>query len=177
MNSNKKNHPAVCRFIDGIVQKIGELAAWLNILLILVILVQVVLRYGFGNGLVAMEELQWHIYAVLIMFGLSYCLTEDAHIRLDVFHRNFTFKNKEIIDFFGNLLLVMPLVIVIFVHGIDFVHTSWNIGERSDSPLGLPCRWIIKSILPFSMVLLGSASISRMIRACVLVFSKSNGDK
>lgn len=42
-----------------------------------------ILRYGFGHGLVILEELQWHYYALGIMFGASYAMMIDSHIRVD----------------------------------------------------------------------------------------------
>jgi TRAP-type mannitol/chloroaromatic compound transport system permease small subunit len=67
------------------------------------------------------------------------------------------------------------MVVVLFVHGLDFVATSIRINEASDSPLGLPYRWIIKSFVPISMFLLGLAAISRVIRGLSNIFRKSQG--
>jgi TRAP-type mannitol/chloroaromatic compound transport system permease small subunit len=173
MKEEARKIPAVCRVLDGIILHVGNTLSWLNVVLVLVILVQVILRYAFGKGMVSLEELQWHLYAVCIMFGLSYGIITDSHIRLDLLHRRFSTKQKEIVEFFGMLLLVMPMVLVLFLHGIDFVETSIRIGERSDSPLGLPYRWIIKSVVPVSMVFMAIAAISRMIRSVYLIFRKS----
>jgi len=72
--------------------------------------------------------------------------------------------------------LLLPLVVILFIHGLDFVESAWRVSERSESPLGLPYRWIIKSVVPISMFLLIIASVSRMIRSVAIIFQK-NGHK
>ncbi len=68
---------------DRFILKFGQCLSWANFVLIFVIVVQVTLRYGFGRGMVALEELEWHLYAVAFMFGLSYAVVTDAHVRVD----------------------------------------------------------------------------------------------
>ncbi|RMG57408.1 MAG: TRAP transporter small permease subunit [Deltaproteobacteria bacterium] len=156
--------PKICLVLDGWVKKIGEWASWLNGILVIVIIVQVVLRYVFGRGLVSLEELEWHLYAVGIMLGLSYCLTTDSHIRLDIFHVNFSRRTKEVVEVLGILFLVLPFAFIVFAHSLDFVYESIRVNEHSDAPLGLPFRWIIKSFIPIGFGLLMVAGLSRAIR-------------
>ncbi len=53
----KDFHIPIVSFLNKFVQRITETTAWLNVVLIFVILLQVVLRYGFHRGLVPLEEL------------------------------------------------------------------------------------------------------------------------
>jgi len=66
------------------------------------------------------------------------------------------------------------MVVIVFVHSLGFVADSFNIGESSDSPMGLPCRWILKSVIPFSMLLLGISSISSLVQSIATIL-KING--
>ena len=172
METRPTSPPRLSAFLDRLIRRIGAAVAWLNAALVLVILVQVVLRYVFGKGMVSLEELQWHIYAVCIMIGVSYGVTVDAHIRLDVLYRNFSPRRKEWVEILGILFLLMPLLVILFLHGLDFVHSSYLLNERSDSPLGLPYRWLIKSVIPLSMALLGLAALSRLVRAVAALCNK-----
>ena len=72
--------------LNGFVQSIGRVMAWANVILIGIIVTQVVMRYGFNKGMVPLEELMWHFYAVAMMFGLSYAYTTNSHIRVDLLH-------------------------------------------------------------------------------------------
>lgn len=163
--------------LDLLIRRLGDAFAWINVILILAILVQVILRYVFGCGQVYLEEIQWHLFGLLIMFGFGYCVTVDAHIRLDVFHRRFSPKTKEIVDLLGSLFLLFPLVFVLFVHGIDFVESSFRVGESSDSPLGLPYRWLIKAVIPVSMIVVAIAILSKCVRAAAVLFAGKGGNR
>ncbi|MDI3326566.1 TRAP transporter small permease subunit [Pontibacterium granulatum] len=155
--------------IDRFIQRIGFTVAWVYIVLVLVIILQVVLRKGFSSGLIALEELQWHLYAVGVMFGLSYAQTTNSHIRVDLFYSRFRAKTKRIVEVVGILTLVLPFIAVVFFHSLDFVADSWRINEHSDAPSGLPWRWLIKSTIPITFALLGLAVISRLIRDLTLL--------
>lgn len=155
--------------IDKFIVKISQGIAGVYVALVLVIVTQVALRKGFSSGLVALEELQWHLYAVGVMFGLSYAQVCNAHVRVDLFYSGFRITSRRIIEIIGTLVLVLPFIGVIFIHSLDFVYESWRVGERSDSPSGLPWRWAIKSVIPLSMALLGLAVLSRLNREIVLL--------
>lgn len=161
--------------LDGIIRAIGHFVMWTNVVLIVIIILQVVLRYGFGKGLVVLEELQWHLYAVGIMFGASYAQILDAHIRVDIIHARLSDKWKLRWDLFGTLFLLMPFIFVIFHQSLDFVSESWRLGERSDAPLGLGWRWAIKSVIPISFALLGIATVSRAVRIITHLRRSSHG--
>ncbi|QEQ95977.1 TRAP transporter small permease subunit [Neptunomonas concharum] len=155
--------------IDRFIQRIGMSVAWCYVLLVLVIILQVVLRKGFSSGLIIFEELQWHLYAVGVMFGLSYAQTTNSHIRVDLFYTHFRARTKHIIEIIGILTLVLPFIAIVFMHSIDFFVDSYRINESSDSPSGLPFRWIIKGVIPVSFALLGLAVLSRLYRDTVLL--------
>ena len=163
-NSNEALPNRFSDKLDALIRSIGHVVMWSNIVLIVVIILQVVLRYGFGRGLVVLEELQWHLYAIGIMFGASYAQILDNHIRVDIIHARLSDKWKMRWDLFGIFFLLLPFIAVIFHQSLDFVDESFRLGERSDAPLGLPWRWAIKAVIPISFGLLGVATVSRAIR-------------
>jgi TRAP-type mannitol/chloroaromatic compound transport system permease small subunit len=150
---------------NRIILGIGHAAAWLNAVLIAAILIQVVLRYVFGKSYVALEELQWHLFAVIIMLGMSYAYVQDSHIRLDILHSRFSRPTKEKIEIMGILCFLWPMIFVFFMHSLPFVAESFRVGEGSDAPMGLPYRWAIKAIIPIAFFLLFIGSVSRLKQA------------
>ncbi|MDA3789673.1 MAG: TRAP transporter small permease subunit [Desulfobacula sp.] len=150
---------------DRIISAIGQTASWLIAVLIATILVQVILRYVFNKSFVSLEEIQWHLYAIIIMLGLSYSFVKDSHIRLDIMHSRFSRPTKEKIEIMGIICFLWPMIFVFFMHSLSFVSESFRVGERSDAPMGLGYRWAIKSIIPIAFFLLFSASVSRLIQA------------
>lgn len=155
---------AIADALDRIVMSIGHWVAWANALLIFFIILNVVLRYGFGLGHPSLEELQWHLYAVAVMFGVAYAQSTNSHVRVDVVAMRMSPKTSHFWEIFGLLFFLLPFVAVIFWHSIDFFMDAWRINERSDAPLGLPWRWAIKAVIPISFFMLGMACIARLLR-------------
>lgn len=158
--------------LNSFVRRIGHIAAWANFILIGIILTQVVLRYGFNNGMVPLEELMWHFYAIALMFGLSFAVTNDSHIRVDLLHMTLSPKARHVIEIIGILFLLMPFIWVVFHNSIGWVIQSYSVGESSQNPTGLPYRWIIKSVIPISFFLIFLAALARLIRSVVLLRHK-----
>ncbi|MCB2193581.1 MAG: TRAP transporter small permease subunit [Deltaproteobacteria bacterium] len=175
MNGESMESPAICKKLDRFVIKVGKAAAWSNCLLVLAIILNVVLRYVFGKGQVWLEEMQWHLYGLAVMIGLSYSQAVDSPIRVDILHQRFSRKSKAAWEIVGTLLFLLPWVVVLIWMGVDFWTESWRVNESSDSPLGLPFRWIIKAVIPISFTLLGVTAISRFISSiAVLVAPRGN---
>jgi len=161
--------------LDKFILNIGKTVSWANLILIIVTIVQVILRYGFNNGLVVLEELEWHLYSLAFMIGLSYALITNSHVRVDVIQSRFSRSTKEIIDILGHVFLLIPFILALIYYGWEFTQSSFVLNERSNAPLGLPFRWLIKGVIPVSFVLLGIATISRIIRSIEIIRREKHG--
>lgn len=167
-NESQQYKIPIVEFLNSIVKRIAETTAWFNVLLMLVILIQVVMRYGFDRGLVPLEELMWHLYAVAFMIGMSYSICNDSHIRVDIVHMSLPKRLQHIFEIFGILFLLFPFLWVLFDHSIGWVYEAYRVGETSANPTGLPYRWIIKSIVPISAFLMFIAALARLIQEIIL---------
>lgn len=159
----------IVEFLNAIVRRIAETTAWLNVALIGVIVVQVVMRYGFKHGLVPLEELMWHLYAVAFMFGMAYAVTNDSHIRVDVVHMLLPKRLQHLFEILGILILLMPCLWILFDHSLGWTLEAYRVNESSANPTGLPYRWIIKSVVPVTMVLIFIAATARLIQELSLL--------
>lgn len=144
--------------------------SWIWIVLIAVVVLNVTMRYLFGEGRIEFEEIQWHLYAIGFLIGLATCMDADNHIRVDVFHDRMSLRSQAWIELYGLLLLFLPFIGSVLIFSFPFVEYSYSIGEVSDAPGGLPYRWVIKSFLPLSMVLLIVAGVSRLSRVACYLF-------
>ena len=173
---SKEIHIPIVSSLNKIVQRIVETVAWFNVLVIFLILITVILRYGFHRNqlllnwpLVPMEELQWHFYSVPFMFGLAYAITKDSHIRIDILRLHMSKKLKHIFEILGIILLLMPCTIILFDFSLDYTIYAITHHESSQSTMGLPHRWIVKSVIPLSMILIFLASLARLIQEIILL--------
>lgn len=166
---------AVSRATDATLGWIAAFVDWSWVLLIGLIVVNVTLRYVIGANFIAMEELQWHLYAIGFMLGLSYALTVDGHVRVDVLADTFRPRTRAWIEALGLTLFVLPLCGIILNYGWPFVLRSWTINEVSAAPGGLTNRWAIKAVILVAFGLLLMATLSRLSRVVAALLSPSYG--
>ena len=178
--SRETHHVPITSILNGFVRRIVEAAAWFNVLLIFLILFAVILRYGFhrnqlllGFPLVPLEELQWHLYSVPFMFGLAYAITNNTHIRIDIVHMRMSDKLQHFFEIFGILFLLLPCLVVLLDFSFDYAVYSYTHNESSQSTMGLPHRWIVKTVLPLSFTLMIIATVARLIEESVLFMYSS----
>lgn len=143
------------RFID----LTGRATSWLSLVIVVLMAVNVVLRYLFSYGSVWAQELEWHLLAPLILFGMSYALLHGEHVRVDVFYADFSERKKLLVDLISALLCIAISVIVIWL-SMDYVRAAYVIGEKSADPGGLTHRWILKSLIPLGFVFLILQSVA-----------------
>ena len=174
MNENQQSKTLSDR-LDSFILGMGRTISWANGILVFVIVLQVTLRYGFKSGLVIFEELEWHLYALAFMFGLSYALITDAHVRVDLLHGRMSDKAKHWVEVLGTLFLLLPFIAAVMYHSWEFFVDSWVHNERSSAPLGLPFRWAIKAVIPLSFGMLGLAALSKLIRSFKAIFASEDG--
>ncbi len=164
-------HTAFSRRVDPLLAGIGRCASWIWLVLLGIIVLNVLLRYAFGEGRIEFEEVQWHLYSIGFLLGLSYAYESDVHIRVDVLHERFGERTRAWIELYGILLLLLPFILLVLIFSVGFVAESFAVGEVSQAPGGLPYRWLIKAALPLGFLLLLLAAISRLTRVWALLFS------
>lgn len=154
----------IANLLERFVLFSARIICWVYPLLIFAILLNVVLRYGFSSGLIIFEEIQWHLYAIGMLFGLSYAEITNSQVKVDIVAGMLKTNTVRLWEVFGSLFLILPFVFVVIFNSYDYILSSYKVGESSNSPLGLPFRWAIKAVIPLSFSFLAIAVISRMLR-------------
>jgi TRAP-type mannitol/chloroaromatic compound transport system permease small subunit len=151
----------IAKGIDVLNEWVGRGVAWVTLGLVLVIFVDVVMRYMFRTSYVFTQELEWHLFAFIFLIGAGYTLLHDGHVRVDVLYQRLGTKGKAWINLVGVLLFLFPGCIMIIVTSFKFVYTSWAIMEGSPDPGGVPFRFIVKGTIPvgFGLLLLQGTSL------------------
>ncbi len=165
----------LARGLDTIVRSVGHVVMWANVILVVTIISQVGLRYLFDLNFPKLDEMQWHLYALTTMIGLSYAVTTDSHVRVDILRMGFSPRARRAVESAGILVLVMPFCYLMVDQGIDYFQDSFRVNERSDSPTGLPARWALKAVIPISFALLAMAATARLIHDVTMI--ATNGDR
>lgn len=147
------------KYIDSVIKYLGYFTAFVVALLVLLVVYDATVRYLFSGGSVALQELEWHLFDIVILFGIVYALRESAHVRVDIFYASFSQKTKALIDIIASLFFVLPFSFLIIYIGIDFVSMSYLQNEASSNPGGLEYRFLVKSLMPLSFAFLSLQAI------------------
>ncbi len=164
MDGLKRTADALNWFID----KVGRITGWCAFALVCVMAFNVLLRYFFRTGSVAMQELEWHLMAPICLLGLSYALLHDGHVKVDILYGRFPYRVQKVIDLVS-IVLVCFVVGLLMVLSVPYVEQSYRIAEQSPDPGGLTNRWIVKAMLPIGFGLLLIQSIAATLKALIAV--------
>ena len=150
--------------VDRTVDGVGRAASWLSLAICALMAVDVLLRYAFSVGSVWAQELEWHLLAPLVLFGMTYALQKGDHVRVDVFYARYGARAQAAVDLLSALLAVAMAVLVIR-YSVQFVHQSYTIGEVSADPGGLTHRWLLKALIPAGFALFGLQAAAQAVQA------------
>ncbi len=144
---------------------VGGFSAVLLLLLLSNVSYDVVMRYVFNDVSIGMQELEWHLYSMIFLFGIAYTLSVDGHVRVDLVYERLSRRKRALIDILGTLLLLWPFCFLVTGYGIGFAHEAFQLGETSGDPGGLPYRWLIKAMIPVAFVCVLLSSVGFILHA------------
>jgi TRAP-type mannitol/chloroaromatic compound transport system permease small subunit len=150
--------------LDKIVRAFAYLAGALIVVLALLIVYEATNRYLFDASSVTISEIQWHIFDIIFLLGLSYTMQQDKHVRVDIFYDSFSPKTKAFINIISIIFLIIPFTIIVIYTSYTLVEMSYLQHEISSDPGGLGYRFLIKGMIIVGFVLLLLQSISDLIK-------------
>jgi len=139
---------------------LGNLTAIIVAILVLLVVYDATARYLFSTGSIALQELEWHLFDIIILFAIAYTLKENAHVRVDIFYSRYSEKIKMIVNMIASLFFILPFSFLIVYISMEFVELSFVQNEASSNPGGLAYRYLIKSVLPLSFIFLTLQALS-----------------
>jgi TRAP-type mannitol/chloroaromatic compound transport system permease small subunit len=170
-------------WLAAIVTGVGRVIAWLAVPLMLIIVVDITMRklVEYDPSLVQtfmyreigstkLQEMEWHLHAVLFLLCLGYAYIKNAHVRVEVVREKIGPRTRAWFELFGAIVFVVPYCYVVLWYGWDFAERSFMLNEQSSALTGLPYRWIIKAMLPIGFVFLAIAALSVALRNVVYLF-------
>jgi TRAP-type mannitol/chloroaromatic compound transport system permease small subunit len=155
------------RWIERLIDAIGRATLYLTLLMIGLVAVNVLLRYAFSFGSVWSQELEWHLLAAVILFGMSYALQRGDNVRVDVFYADFQPRTKFVVNVVSGLLtLAIALIFIKLSWG--YVMQSYAINETSADPGGIPMRWAVKGLIPLGFALLALQQVGALLKLFIV---------
>lgn len=155
--------------IDRMNEHIGRAVAWLNVVLVVLIGYDVLMRKLFRSTSIAIFELEWHLFALIFLLAAGYTFKHDRHVRVDVLYTRFSPKQKAWVNLIGTLLFLLPLCAMVMYSGWLFTRFAFLIHEGSPDPGGLPARFLVKSAIMIGFGFLAIQAISVCIRSLLVI--------
>ncbi|PLY07381.1 MAG: C4-dicarboxylate ABC transporter permease [Arcobacter sp.] len=152
------------RGFDKFADIIGLVTAIAMVLMILNVFYDVVMRYFFKSGSIAMQEMEWHLFSIIILLGVAYTLKEDGHVRVDLIYDRLVPKKKAMINMVGAIIFILPIAFLVGLSSIDNAVEAFASMEQSGDPGGLTNRWIVKALIPLSFLLLIISTVGFFIK-------------
>ena len=158
-----QNLLAISRLIDWLNERIGYVCNLLVLLSCLVSAANAMVRYAFSFSSNSFLEIQWYMFAVMVMFGASYTLRRNEHVRVEIFYLFLSERGQLWLDLFGTLIFLIPISLLMVYLSWPFFLQSFQTGEWSGNAGGL-LRWPIKFVIPAGFALLALQGISEVIK-------------
>lgn len=144
---------------------IGRTVAWFSLAIVLIQFLVVVMRYVFGVGSIWTQELIVYLFAFLFMLAAAYTLSEDGHVRVDIFYRTAPPRRKALVNALGVILFLFPMCAVIFFISLPYVISSWQVLEGSRETSGVPAIFLLKTAIPAFGVLMALQGLALLLQS------------
>ena len=150
--------------IDKLTDNIANGLLYILTVLIVLVFSTVFFRYVFNMSYIIIQEIIMYLHALIFMFGISYALKENSHVKIDVLYNTLNKRIQRVISIAGLVSFILPTALFVIYISIDMVTQSWMILEGSSEAGGLNLVFILKSLIPISGVLIFLQGISELIK-------------
>lgn len=162
--------------IELFIEKTGRAISWLVLALVLLICYDVAMRYLFQQGSVALQELEWHLFALIFLLGGAYTFKHDDHVRVDILYqsRYFTNNARAWVSIIGTVLFLFPFCLLILITSWPFVENAFFYNEGSPDPGGLPYRFVLKSAILVGFAMLTLQGVAEILKNVQILRNKES---
>lgn len=183
---------SVTRMIDAVSKWFGYVAIFLVLAASMVSAFNALFRYStngiawmetkFGGGFFSgindlyrhnsnsLSELQWYMFAGIVMLGAGWTLKVNEHVRVDLVYGGMIGeKARTWIDLLGGIFFLLPMCVLMVWFTWPWFLESWTTNEASINAGGL-IRWPVKLVVPVGFALVGLQGVSEIIK-CVLALT------
>lgn len=162
--------------IEHFIDQTGRAVSWLILGMVLLICYDVAMRYLFNYGSVALQELEWHLFALVFLLGGAYTLRHDAHVRVDIFYQSRFVSDlgRAWISLLGTLFFLFPFCMMIVLTAWPFAENAFYYNEGSPDPGGLPYRFILKGAILVAFALIMLQGIADILKNLKIICNKES---
>ncbi|MET0278878.1 MAG: TRAP transporter small permease subunit [Pseudorhodoplanes sp.] len=153
----------ISRGIDWINDRFGQIATWCVLIATLISAGNAASRYLFSASSNAWLEIQWYLFAAMVLLGAPYVLKINEHVRVDLLYSMMSERVRIWVDLLGGIFFLLPMCAVMIYFTWPWFMDSWRIHEGSMNAGGL-LRWPVKLVLPVGFALMALQGVSEIIK-------------
>src|SRR6187549_4106206 len=158
MNIQRLLHTA-----DSISTWVGKAAAWLIVVLMLVVCAEVFKRYILNAPTAWIFDVNNMLYGTLFMLGGAYTLAHDGHVRGDFFYGSMKPRTQASLDFVLYLLFFLPGIAALTWAGWTYFQDSLAIHEQTFNADPIPL-YPFKFVIPVAGAIVLMQGIAEIVR-------------
>ena len=161
--------------IDWLTDRFAFLAKWAVGLACAICAGNAFVRYGLDYSSNAFLEIQWYMFAVIVMFGAAQVLRVNEHVRVDIFYGMYPSRGKVYVDLFGMICFLLPVMILVLYLSLPIAWNMYVTKEMSSNAGGL-IRWPVMLTIPLGMLLLILQAVAEIIKRVAWLRHEYNMD-
>jgi TRAP-type mannitol/chloroaromatic compound transport system permease small subunit len=154
--------------VDALSRVTGWLATWCVLAACLVCAGNAILRYTVSMGSNAWLEMQWYLFAFLVLFGAANTLLDNGHVRVDLIYGRLGQRAQVWLDLICLVVFLMPATLLLAWMSWPLFIESWRVGEVSGNAGGL-VRWPVKLMLPVGFALLALQGLAEIAKRAAML--------
>lgn len=154
---------SLSRGIDWLNDKFAVVAIWAVLLSCVISALNAIVRYAFNYSSNGFTEIQWYLFAGVVMLGAAQVMRVNEHVRVDVLYGMYGGRGQAIVDLLGLIFFLMLSMSVMLYYSWPLFVKMYVTGEMSNNASGL-IRWPAMLMLPLGFALLFVQGLSEIIK-------------
>ncbi len=159
---------AFSRVVDDVNAVFGKAADWMTLLAVAISAGNAFVRYGVSYSSNAWLEVQWYLFAGMVMLGAAYTLRRNEHVRVDILFGSLSDRYRLWVDILGISIFLLPAMALMAWMTWPFFLDSFMRNETSQNAGGL-LRWPVKILLPLGFLLIVLQGLSELVKRIALL--------
>ncbi len=166
---------SLSRGIDWLNDKFAIIAIWAVLFSCGISALNAIVRYAFNYSSNGFTEIQWYLFAAVVMLGASQVLRVNEHVRVDVVYGLYGGRGQAIVDLLGFVFFLILSMSVMLYYSWPLFTKMYVSGEMSSQSGGL-IRWPVMLMLPLGFALIILQGLSEAIKRVAWLTHQYDGD-
>jgi len=151
------------RYIDHLSDALAKVGSFCVLVAALVSAGNAFVRYGLDWSSNAWLEIQWYMFAAMVMLGAPWVLKLNEHVRVDLIYGKISKRALVWLDLLGIVFFLFPVMVLMVWLSWPLFVKMYLSGEMSSNASGL-VRWLAMLLLPLGFGLMCLQGLSEVIK-------------